>query len=230
MGTLLLEGGKELQGEMAIPDRKALELAGGSRAVVRIIATAAAPDNNHLRAGRNGESWFRRLGAENASIVPIKDRKDAQNPQLAESLENADFIYLLGGFPGYLAETLRETACWSALVSAYDQGAVIAGSSAGAMVLASVFYDPYREEILPGLGLVLRICVIPHHNTFGKAWVPLLAPKLPGITLVGIDEQTGLLKEEGEKSWRVLGRGSAAVYGSDGTVAHVSGERCLPEI
>jgi len=54
MGYLLLEGGAEFGGEMREPDLKAIELAGGFDAPIRIIPTAAAPDNNHQRAGNNG--------------------------------------------------------------------------------------------------------------------------------------------------------------------------------
>ena len=49
-GYLLLEGGAEFGGQMAVPDRRALELAGGFEARISIIPTAAAPDNNFLRA------------------------------------------------------------------------------------------------------------------------------------------------------------------------------------
>ena len=51
MGYLLLEGGAEFGGRMRDPDLKAIELAGGFDASIRIIPTAAAPDNNHQRAG-----------------------------------------------------------------------------------------------------------------------------------------------------------------------------------
>ena len=53
-GYLLLEGGAEFGGQMSEPDRRAIELAGGPSAQISIIPTAAAPDNNHQRAGRNG--------------------------------------------------------------------------------------------------------------------------------------------------------------------------------
>ena len=53
-GYLLLEGGAEFGGRMSEPDRRAIELAGGPGAPISIIPTAAAPDNNHQRAGRNG--------------------------------------------------------------------------------------------------------------------------------------------------------------------------------
>jgi cyanophycinase len=60
-GYLVLEGGAEFGGHMAEPDRRAIELAGGLDAAICIIPTAAAPDSNHERAGRNGQRWFQGL-------------------------------------------------------------------------------------------------------------------------------------------------------------------------
>ena len=62
MGYLLLEGGAEFGGRMREPDLRAIELAGGFDAPLRIIPAAAAPDHNHNNAGGNGVRWFRNLG------------------------------------------------------------------------------------------------------------------------------------------------------------------------
>jgi cyanophycinase-like exopeptidase len=70
MGYLLLEGGAEFGGKMSEPDRKAIERAGGPEAPIRIIPTAAAPDDNHQRAGENGVRWFRSLGAKDVGRQP----------------------------------------------------------------------------------------------------------------------------------------------------------------
>ena len=43
MGYILLEGGAEFGGEMALPDRQALALAGGPDTRLSIIPAAAAP-------------------------------------------------------------------------------------------------------------------------------------------------------------------------------------------
>src|SRR5579884_2518283 len=106
-GYLLLAGGAEFDGLMSLPDRRALELAGGPSAPVAIIPAAAAPDNNHQRAGNNGVRWFRSLGAERVSIIPIIDQASANDPALAEQVRQSRLIYLLGGFPGHLGESLR---------------------------------------------------------------------------------------------------------------------------
>jgi hypothetical protein len=75
MGHILLAGGAEFSGRMAKPDRRAIELAGGSGASVSIIPAAAAPDNNHQRAGRKGVNWFNNLGAVNVTALPLIDLK-----------------------------------------------------------------------------------------------------------------------------------------------------------
>lgn len=211
MGYLLLEGGAEFRGRMSEPDLRAIELAGGFDAPICILPTAAAPDHNHERAGNNGIRWFKRLGAMNVSALDVIDPASANNDLLAASVRTARLIYLLGGFPRHLGETLAGSACWRAVLNAYQEGAVIAGSSAGAMVLCEHYYDPYEKKLLRGLNLVPNACVLPHHNNFGKAWAFQLKAMLPDAALIGIDEETGML-DDADGGWRVYGAGEVTVY------------------
>src|SRR5688572_15905057 len=162
MGYLLLEGGAEFGGMMREPDLRAIELVGGMDAPIRIIATAAAPDNNHQRAGNNGIRWFQGLGAKDVDSIPLIDRPSANDEQIAKSLREAKLIYMLGGFTGYLGETLVESAAWNAVLEAYKAGAVVAGSSAGAMVMCEFYYDPNQGQVVNGLNLVANSLVLPH--------------------------------------------------------------------
>ena len=57
-GTIVLEGGSEFGGRMSLPDLRSIELAGGMDVPVVIIPTAAAPDNNHQRAGGDATGPF----------------------------------------------------------------------------------------------------------------------------------------------------------------------------
>ena len=212
MGVILLEGGAEFGGQMAVPDRRAMALAGGNGAPIRIIPAAAAPDDNHDRAGKNGVSWFKHLGATNVAALPLIDSASADDLRIAEALFKARLIYLLGGFPRYLGQTLSGSRCWQAILSAYQTGAVIAGSSAGAMVLCDCYYDPSTSQVMDGLKLVNGMCVLPHHNTFGKDWAPLLRKNLPELVLVGIDEETGCINVDSQESWQVDGKGKVTLY------------------
>ena len=221
MGYLLLEGGAEFGGRMRDPDLKAIELAGGFDAPIRIIPTAAAPDNNHQRAGNNGVRWFQSLGAKDVGSLPLIDQVSANDESIAKSLREAKLIYMLGGFTGYLAETLKESNAWQAVLEAYRTGAVVAGSSAGAMVMCELYYDPSRGQVIEGLNLVPNSLVLPHHNTFGKSWASRLL-EISQVTLVGIDEGTGMI-DDGAGTWTVYGAGDVTLYRNQEVEIHPTG-------
>ena len=212
MGYILLEGGAEFGGKMAHPDQRALELAGGLDVLISIIPTAAAPDDNHRRAGGNGKRWFQGLGATNVDVLPLIDRVSANDPAIVDTLKKSRMMYLLGGFPHYLGQTLLKSNAWQAIVTAYESGAVIAGSSAGAMVLCEYYYNPADDNIVEGLGLVEGACIIPHHDTSGKSWANRLKRLLPETILVGIDEQTGMINDGPLGRWQVYGKGEVTLY------------------
>lgn len=221
MGFVLIEGGSEFTAGMAAADERAMGVCGGRAQPVRIIPAAAAPDNNHAHAAANGVGWFQSLGAADVRAVAIIDRASADRPELAKEVERARLVFMLGGFTRYLAETLSESLAWQAMLSAHRAGAVIAGSSAGAMVLCEHYFDTGSGTALRGLNLVPGACVLPHHNRFGKTWAAKLAPLLPGTLLIGIDEETGLLNDGPEGQWTVYGKGAVTLYfGGTKTVLH----------
>jgi cyanophycinase len=223
-GYLLLEGGAEFGGKMAEPDRRAIDLAGGPDAPVAIIPAAAAPDRNHLHAGQNGVRWFTQLGARRVTASLLIDRLSAGDLMIAAALREARLIYLLGGFPAYLGTTLAGSAGWQAALDAYREGAVVGGSSAGAMVLCQHLYDPQAGAVTGGLNLLPGTCMIPHHDTFGKGWAPRLQELLPGATLVGIDEETGMIDDGPGRMWAVYGKGAVTLYAAGRTrVVHSGG-------
>jgi cyanophycinase len=223
MGTLLLEGGAEFGGAMREADLRAIEMAGGLDVPIRIIPTAAAPDKNHLRAGNNGIRWFLSLGATDVEPVLLINEESANDPEIVETLRAAKLIYMLGGFTHYLGQTLKDSMVWDSVLGAYRDGAVVAGSSAGAMVMCEYYFDPGRNKVEKGLNLVHNACVLPHHNTFGKNWAGKVQSFLPGVTLLGIDEYTGMLT--GGAAWQVLGGGAVTVYQGDGVDVYENGQR-----
>ena len=211
-GYVLLEGGAEFGGRMAEADEQALKLAGGCDVQVTIIPAAAAPDNNHEHAGQTGARWFEQLGARQARLLPLVDHASANQALIAASLRDSGLIYLLGGFPRYLAQTLAHSMSWQAILEAYHAGAVVGGSSAGAMVLCQHYYDPGTGSIIEGLNLVPAVCVIPHHNRFGRGWLSRLMTSLPEDAIIGIDEETGMIDDGPDGKWSVYGKGSVTLY------------------
>jgi cyanophycinase len=224
MGYLLLEGGAEFGRRMRDPDLRAIELAGGFDAPLRIIPTAAAPDHNYDNAGGIGTRWFTSLGVRDVTFLKIIDKPSANNEEITSSLRSAKMIYMLGGFTHYLGQTLKDSLAWKASLEAYRNGAVIAGSSAGAMVMCQFYYDPSSGTVVEGLNLIPNSLVLPHHDTFGKRWAPKLMQEIPNVTLIGIDEQTGMLDDGPNNTWTVHGQGGVTLYRNGHTETHKAGK------
>jgi peptidase E len=195
-------------------------------------------------AGRESSerlSFWKTLGGAQADrlstqqiFLPIYTRDDAMNEAFANQVKDAGLIYLSGGDPGYLANTLIGTPLWSAIELAWQSGSSLAGCSAGAMAMGKHvpnFFRP-KDEGTNGFGLIGEIRTIPHYNKF-FGWIPdaaarklLTAPD--GTTVIGIDESTALvtgLTADPEvrfenKSWRVHGEGHVHLLRGEGDHAH----------
>jgi len=154
-------------------------------------------------------NWFKSLGATRVEWLPLIDRSSANDVRIANKLARSRLIYMLGGFTGYLGETLKGSVSWQMMLRVYEGGAVIAGSSAGAMVMCQYYYDPDKGQVVEGLNLVPNSCVLPHYNTFGKNWAQRMTRLLPDAVLLGIDERTGMI-DDGD--WRVYGEGAVTLY------------------
>ncbi len=209
---------------MEIPDRRAIALAGGAEARVRIVPAAAAPDNNHQRAGHNGAQWFRNLGVSDVKVLPLIDRASADAPDVLAAILRSGLIYLLGGFPRHLEESLTGSLGWKAMLEAYQRGAVIAGSSAGAMVLCDHYYRPSARKVVRGLNLLPGTCFLPHHDTFGQSWASRLTALMPAIVLIGVDEETAILNDGPRGTWTVYGKGATTIYRPSGLQIYRGGE------
>ena len=223
MGSILLAGGAEFGGHMASVDHAAIAAAGGYQAPISIVPAAAAPDNNHKRAGQNGVKWFRSLGATRVEAVHLIDQASANDPEIIAKLQQSRLIYLLGGFPRYLAQTLAASKAWQAIDEAMATDLVLGGSSAGAMVLCDKVFDPSTQKTFDGLHLLNRACVVPHHDTFGQTWLTSLRQQLPHHVLIGIDEETAMLQRDRE--WHVYGKGRVTLYRGRQVLAFGNGHR-----
>ncbi len=208
-GPIALVGSGEFTAAMADVDRALLE---GRPRKVAHLPTAAAPEGEgrltywaELAAGH-----YSRLDAE-VDTIPIVDRDSADDPALVRRMADAGLVYLSGGNPAYLADTLRDTRAWSAIVAAHRIGIPIAGCSAGAAALAAVAPDMRTLDMRPGLELVPGLAVIPHFDRMRHWWPAAEARHLEhapdGVTVVGIDEDTALVGGRGR--WWVRGRGTA---------------------
>ncbi len=199
-GLLALVGGGEWS-EGAEFDAELLERSGGTE--VLVLPTAAAyqrPD----KAVAWAERWFAHLGASVRPLMVLR-HTDALEAENVLVVAQSRFVYLAGGSPLHLRSVLKGSPLFDALVTAWRGGAVVAGSSAGAMVLCDPMIDPRGGAFTVGLGLVEQLAVAPHHHPGGShlLWRTLeLAPV--GVAVAGIPERTALLRER-DGSWRAAG-------------------------
>ena len=206
-GPIALVGGAEWTAPATPLDAWLLERSGSP--VVTVVPTAARqhPD----RALASAERYFRPLGGR-VEAAPVLTRADAERESVRPGLASASFIYLAGGDPRYLASVLRETPAWQGMLDAVQAGALLAGSSAGAMVLCEQMVVPGSEAAQPGLGLVPGLAVLAHANHWHARLTQItgaLPPDAP-LRLLAIDEATGLVVDGGR--CRVLGAGSVTLY------------------
>jgi cyanophycinase-like exopeptidase len=178
------------------------------------LPTAAAPEGERsLRRWLDlGAAQAARLGVDQIPVV-VRDRAEADSPELARKIAGAGLIYLSGGSPTFLAQTLRGTRVWDAILEAWRSGSALAGCSAGAIALTSwvpAMRAPLRSPD-PGLGLLPALRVLPHFDKM-IAWVPDLLTRAlmrppEGTVVLGIDEDTALVELTGAgRNWRVYGR------------------------
>ena len=206
-GPIALVGGDEFRDGCEPMDREILDATGASRPRVLIVPTAAARQNPS-KAAANGVAYFEGLGAEADSLM-VLDSEDAGDYGLVSRVRWADVIYLTGGDPAHLLNVLRGSRMLESVKEAVSGGAVLAGSSAGAMVLGEwMRYGGVR----PALGLLDGLAVLPHHerSTPDVVAAELAETAYPGGFVLGIDAGAACLG--GRDGWRVAGKGSVVLY------------------
>jgi cyanophycinase len=217
---IALMGGEEFRPGCEELDYAILASVEVERPRLLVLPTAAAHENPAM-ATSNGVRYFSELGADAAPLMAL-DRADAEDQALAAEVEAADVVYLTGGNPSYLLDTLQGTMLLRGMTAAHGRGAVLAGSSAGAMVLGAwMRFRGWREA----LGIAGSIATLPHHERAHPESVAaeLAADAPPGLTAVlGIDARTGCLGTA--DGWTVLGAGQVAVYQGGAWRRRSSGE------
>ncbi len=191
---------------------------------VVVLPTAAAPDGPGVpeRWNRMGVEHFTKLGA---AVTPIMllTRQDAESSALAEQIAAANFVYLSGGKPRYLLETLRDTACWRAIVGVHAAGGVVAGCSAGAMALGEALFDfPQIWRTLPALGLVRGVAIIPHFDELPGVIRSQIRRAGNDIDTAGVEGNTALVVTHA--GWQVQGSGSVTIFGKAGKTRYTAGQ------
>ncbi|HVG41154.1 MAG TPA: cyanophycinase [Chitinophagaceae bacterium] len=138
-------------------------------------------------------------------------KHDVNDKGWNDSLINAKLIYILGGDQSRFMKAVLNTPVYAAIHKAYQKGATIAGTSAGAAVMSkymitgkqlkdTVYKETFDKlwdsniEFTEGLGLLEHTIIDQHfikRNRYNRL-ISALAAK-PGFICVGIDEGTAII-------------------------------------
>ncbi len=217
-GLIVLVGSGEYLPVMEDVDRHLLDSLNlnGRKPRVVCLPTAAGQEGDASvnRWSNMGVGHFTKLGAE-VNALHIIDRGSANDPHWEPFLESADLIYFSGGDPGYLHYTMNGSRAWSAAQRAWERGAIYAGCSAGAMILARQMPRFRLALTQEGFGIVPATFIMPHFDAMPMVFKPLvfaLKGKLKdGERMIGVDEDTALIGRLGGE-WKVMGQGKAHVF------------------
>lgn len=223
-GRLVLLGSGEFTPVMDDLDREILGSIPKRRPRVAIVPTASGLEETPQSWSEMGIAHFAALGADVRPVMVLR-REDAEERRWIDALDDVDWMYFSGGRPQHAISVLERTPFWDAVVRRHRDGAVLAGSSAGAMMLGEKSYAPddFDENGMPrqigmrdGLGVLPGHFVIPHFDLLTRfpaervdRWIALWPSGCRGL---GIDEDTAVV--EGAEGWTVRGKGRAITMSS----------------
>lgn len=174
--------------------------------VIVLPMSSAAPDTGYYYFKADLEPF-----CKNAIINFNFTRDKVNNKNWLDSLENAKLIFITGGDQDRFMKAVWNTPVYASIHKAYENGATIAGTSAGAAVMSkymitgneltdTVYRSTFRKieydniEIKPGLGLLAN-AVIDQHFVARSRYNRLISAlaKYPLLTCIGVDEATAII-------------------------------------
>ena len=219
--TLIIIGGKEDRSNNKIILGEVARRVGAGKLVV----TTVAMPGETAELFEQYEKAFRALGVKHLYRLEINERGAATIESKVRILDDAAGVFFTGGDQLKITSQIGDTPIFKRIREIYDDGGVIAGTSAGAAVMSETMLVEGGDEnshviggsvrMAPGLGLLAGVIIDQHfmeRGRFGRLMGAVAQnPKNLGI---GIDEQTAIVVERGN-GFYVLGSGG--VYVIDGT-------------
>jgi cyanophycinase len=219
---LVLVGSGEYLPEMDPVDRVLLAELGQRPSVVCLPTAAGTEGPDRIRYWSElGVNHFNHLGAV-AQALPVITRQDAGNKDLAEQVRQAEFVYLSGGRPDYLFNVLQESLVWQAIRDVLEQGGILAGCSAGAMVMGAKV--PGFPRAKPAFNLLPdNFMIVPHFDEIPTLFFRLMRLLTSSrFRMVGIPGSTALVVRDSQA--KVLGKGSVELWSRKGRRRWMPGE------
>ncbi|MFB9150112.1 cyanophycinase [Roseovarius ramblicola] len=202
-GKLVAIGGAEDKTTQADVLKRVLAFSRDPAPVVGVITTASSIPDDVFEDYRG---VFDRLGAGEVLDIRIRDRADAMAPTFVEMLSRCDVIFLSGGDQMRLTSIFGGSPALDMIRKRQAQGAVIAGTSAGAacqsttMVYGGDATDALRKgavKMSAGFGLMEGVIIDTHFLERGRfSRLMEVGATNPELLGVGLGEDAAVLFED----------------------------------
>ena len=215
-------GGEDKDGDEAVL-QCFVDLAGGKKARIVVIPTASETPEE---VGQEYVDVFSRLGAKSVEVLEVKEREDANSGASVELLQAATGIFITGGAQARLVALMAGTLAMECIRLRNAEGVVVAGTSAGASIVASHLMSggtglagnsgsaaarKGMVELVAGFGLLQDIIVDQHFSERGRMGRLLsVYAANPGLLSIGLDEDTAVVINR-EGILEVLGSGMVTI-------------------
>jgi cyanophycinase len=204
------------------------DLAGGKDAPLVVIPTANGQDD--FPGDWPGTKMFKDFGVTNITVLHTKDRKVADSEAFVRPLTTAKAVWFVGGRQWRLVDAYAHTRTQQEVERVLTRGGVVAGSSAGASILASYMVRGARENnfimMAPGyeegFGLIKGVAIDQHMLTRNRQDdLEEVVAKHPDVLGIGLDESTAIVVQGQE--FEVVGASKVAIH--DGRIVKGAQER-----
>jgi cyanophycinase len=216
-GSLIAIGGNEDRANNLLVLRRVVEEVGKNKIKVAVITTASEEPEQRAR---EYIKVFSTLGAEKIEILNIKTRTQANSETFVEKLNHANLVFIGGGDQLRLITILGGSKVLEAIQKRLGEGALIAGTSAGAAAFSdTMIYEGKSEEGLfkgrvstsSGFGFVENLVFDTHFMTRGRIGrLVQIVTTNPTCIGVGIGEDSGVVLK-GDGTMEVIGTGQVVI-------------------
>ena len=220
-GNLFIIGGGDRSAELMVELIKTADLKVGDYIVVLPMASAEPEESS--------ESMRKEfLGLCKNPVASFKFNRDQANNQLSwiDSVRNAKLIYITGGDQSRFMDVVKGTKLFDAMHECFNNGATIAGTSAGAAVMSAIMITGEEKDkkdngefreikndntvTSQGMGFITEAIIDQHfikRSRFNQL-ISILADH-PDKMVIGIDEGTAIIVKG--KKIRVVGESQVVV-------------------
>jgi len=178
--------------------RRFVEVSGGDAADIVVIPTASKMHET----GPRYEALFRELGAGRVDVMDFDTRRDCQESNRLQRIEQATGIFFTGGNQLRLTALLGGTPVAQLIRRRNASGVTVRGTSAGASILSEhmiAFGDEGSSVIAgsvrlaPGLGLTNRFVIDQHFRERDRLGRLITALAYNPFAIgIGLDEDTAV--------------------------------------